>query len=207
MPGRPSGARTWRTQVAEAAAGLRLGNAIALDFVLPPAKWVDLDTLIETAAQGLRDAGALAPRYSGLDGIVATKRFGQATGVTISTAPAEGLAAPPPGPAEVAISDDAVPRAGNTTAKRQWRDTIAAAWSREGVLAGDLWADVRLRIGGSLLGPLEVVLDALEPVLGRDPRGRDWQEFFPNDDRIVWLRVSRVTTGRAVALEIGSLGT
>ncbi len=52
-----------------------------------------------------------------------------------------------------------------------------------------MWADVALHGGGSLLGPLEVTLDALEPVLGRDPRGRDWQEFFPNDHVIGWLRV------------------
>ncbi|MDQ3276200.1 MAG: hypothetical protein M3Q39_14545, partial [Actinomycetota bacterium] len=54
-------------------------------------------------------------------------------------------------------------------------------------------------------GPLEVVLDALEPVLGRDPRGRQWQAFFPNDHRVVWLRVLRAADGPAVRLRLGTL--
>lgn len=65
-----------------------------------------------------------------------------------------------------------------------------------------------LGVPGSLFGPLEVVLDALEPILGRDPRGRDWQEFFPNDDRITWLRVRRTQpSAKPLSLAIGSITT
>ncbi|MBA2528625.1 MAG: hypothetical protein H0V19_01465, partial [Euzebyales bacterium] len=95
------------------------------------------------------------------------------------------------------------PRPGRPAAKAAWRDAVAATWARRPVLAGDVWADVALRVGGSLLGPLEVVLDGLEPVLGRDPRGRDWQDFFPNDHLVNWLRVTRSTRGPALRLTLG----
>ena len=172
--------------------------------MLRPGKWVDLDTLTESTLRGLRDAGAVAPRYGGLDMIVATKRFGSPTGVTARRATAEERSGPAPGSAEIDAHDDVVPRPGNAAAKRAWREVLAAAWAQRPALSGDVWADVSFAIDGSLLGPLEVVLDALEPVLGRDPRGRTWQEFFPNDDRIVWLRVRR-RDGPAVQLRLGAL--
>ncbi|MDP9405978.1 MAG: hypothetical protein M3O86_05160, partial [Actinomycetota bacterium] len=68
-------------------------------------------------------------------------------------------------------------------------------------------ADVALCSAGALLSPLEVVLDALEPVLGRDQRGRDWQEFFPNDHVVTWLRVRRVARGPALTLRLGVVPT
>ena len=98
----------------------------------------------------------------------------------------------------------AVPRS-DRAAKREWRAAIAAAWDGRDHVDADAFADVTFASRSSLLGPLEMVLDALEPVLGRDPRGRTWQEFFPNDHRILWLRVRR--GGDApVRLRLGPLG-
>lgn len=173
--------------------------------MLRPGKWVDLDTLTESTARGLRDAGAIPPRYHGLDALVATKRFASPTGVTVRHATDQERSGPPPGEVEIDAHHTVVPRPGNRDAKRAWREVLAVAWGQRPALAGDVWADVSFAITGSLLGPLEVVLDALEPVLGRDPRGRGWQEFFPNDDRIVWLRVRRRQHGPAVSLQLGML--
>lgn len=175
-----------------------------MDFLLPPRRWVDLDTLVESTAAGLRDAGILAPRLMGLDGIVATKGFDADPGVTLRVLDDAALRSPPPSPPALDVASDAVPPA-RRDAKRMWRSTLDRRWAGREVLAGAVWADVALAGSGSLLGRLEVVLDALEPVLGRDPRGRPWQEFFPNDDRIVWLRVRRDPAGPALRLQLGPL--
>ena len=163
-----------------------------------------MDTLVESTIAGLRDAGVVAPRLTGLDGIVATKQFGSSPGVAIRRLQAEAIAEPPPGSAALDVATDAVPAA-RRDAKRMWRDSLERKWGGRDVLAGAVWADVALAGSGSLLGRLEVVLDALEPVLGRDSRGRPWQEFFPNDDRIEWLRVRRDPGGPALRLQIGPL--
>lgn len=192
--------------MAAAAAAVRCADGLLVDFVLPPGAWVDLDTLLEATAAGLRDAGALAPRFAGLDVVVATKRFGDPAHGVLRGVPAASLNSGPPGPCLLDAYDETVPRPGGRDRKRAWRDRLAGAWGDRPQLAGAVWADVALNVNGSLLGPLEVVLDALEPVLGRDPRGRDWQEFFPNDDRIEWLRVRRAT-GPAVRLTMGRLAS
>jgi hypothetical protein len=186
--------------------GLVPGAALELDFVLPPRRWVDVDTLVESTVAGLRDAGVVAPRLAGLDGITATKRFGAAPGVAIRTVREAPLWSLPPGAVALDVATDAVPLA-RRDAKRMWRDTLDRRWSGRPVLTGAVWTDVALAGEGSLLGRLEVVLDALEPVLGRDPRGRPWQEFFPNDDRIEWLRVRRDRAGPALRLQLGSMAS
>lgn len=175
---------------------------LGLDFVLPPRRWVDVDTLVESTVAGLRDAGVVAPRLAGLDGIIATKQFGPAPGVGLRVLPEAAVRAPAPGAGALDIATDAVPAA-RRDAKRMWRDSLERKWGGRDVLTGAVWADVALAGSGSLLGRLEVVLDALEPVLGRDPRGHPWQEFFPNDDRIVWLRVWRDPAGPALRLQLG----
>lgn len=161
------------------------------DFELPHGAWIDLDTLVEATAAGLRDAGALRQRYAGLDAVVATKRFGDTPGATVFPLAAGELGDAPPGDVQLDASSEVIPRAGNRESKRAWRAVLAEAWGERPTLTQPSWADVTLGVAGSLLGPLEVVLDALEPVLGRDRRGREWQEFFPNDDWIQWLRVRR----------------
>lgn len=163
---------------------------------------MDIDTLVESTVAGLRDAGVVASRLAGLDGIVATKRFGTAPGVDVRVLTRAACHEAVPGAVALDIATDAVPAA-RRDAKRMWRDSLERKWGGRDVLAGAVWADVALAGSGSLLGRLEVVLDALEPVLGRDPRGRPWQEFFPNDDRIVWLRVRRDPGGPALRLQLG----
>lgn len=204
---RPTGAATWRRHVAEHAersAGAA-SSGIVLEFTLPPTAWVDIDTLAENTLAGLRDAGALQRRFAGLDAIIATKRVGASPGATIAFAGARALQRRrAPGSVACDVSWDRTPRSGDRTQKAAWRSRIAQHWGAQPLLTGDVWADVALGGTGSLLGPLEVVVDALEPVLGRDPRGRAWQEFFPNDDRITWLRVRR-TAAPPLRLRLGPM--
>lgn len=204
IDGLPTGTPAWRQRAAVGAAGLVLADGVQLDFALPPRRWVDVDTLAETTLQGLRDGGALLPRYRGLDALLATKGEGAPTGVRVSAVAAATLRRRRvPGPAAVGAAADLLPRPGNREVKRAWRACLANAWGPPPPLDGDVWADVVLPVAGSLLAPLEVVLDALEPVLGRDPRGRAWQEFFPNDHRITWLRVRRGAEASPLRLMLG----
>jgi hypothetical protein len=199
VSGLPTGAPAWRRRVAEAvpahARALRGGSGLALAFTVRPRQFVDLDTLAENALAGLRDAAVLQRGLPGLDAVLATKAEGSATGLHLRAAPAGELAASaPPGPAALDAVGVRLPGTGRE-GKRAWREALAAAWAGAPTLDGPVWAEVVLGVRGSLLTPLEPVLDALEPVLGRDPRGRDWQEFFPADDRITWLRVRRGAEG------------
>lgn len=206
ISGRPTGAPTWRQHVAAQAATVAGGaSGLELAFTLPPTAWVDVDTLVENTLAGLRDAGALAPRYAGLDALVATKSVGEVTGALVQLVDATTVQRRrPPGRVELEVSSPRMPRAADRAQKRAWRERIAEQWRPRPQLVDDVWADVALGVRGSLLGPLEVVLDALEPVLGRDARGRDWQEFFPNDHRVLWLRVSRQAAS-GVRLRLGPL--
>lgn len=186
------GRGTWRRAVADAAAGTPVADGVSLAFTLPAARWVDLDTLAESTLAGLRDAGAWRRGYAGLDAVVATRGDGHDPGVVIRTAAAATLQRRrPPGRIALDATGARLARSGDRDAKRAWRAQVAAAWGDRPPLAGPVWADLQLRVDGSVVGPLEPALDALEPVLGRDPRGRRWQEFFPNDHLIRWLRVRR----------------
>lgn len=193
--------RRWRSLVAERAAGLQVGAGIEVAFRLPEGRWVDLDTILTTTLAGLRDAGALRPRLAGLDSVVATKRTGDLPGVRLQTASASMLERRrTPGPTLLDVTGDSVPR--DRAGKEALRAAVARVWADRPLLTEEVWAEVRLCGTGSLLGPLEATLDCLEPCLGRDPRGRDWQRFFPNDHRITWLRLSRATTP-ALRLRVG----
>ena len=107
----------------------------------------------------------------------------------------------PPGRAALQVTHDEVPR--TRAAVRRWRDVLALAWGERALLDdGNSWIDVALGPSrSSLLGGLEPVLDALEPVLGRDPRGRT--ELFPNDHLVTWLRVQRSAAGPPLTLTLG----
>jgi hypothetical protein len=135
--------------------------------------------------------------------LLATRTDGHPPGLRVAFAEADELAAvDPPGPAAIAVAGEALPRA--AAQKRAWRDRIAAAWGAQTPLADEVWAEVAFATAGSIAGPLEPALDALEPVLGRDPRGGR-QEFFPNDHLIVWLRVCRAAPGAPpVRLRLGA---
>ena len=194
VAGRPTGAAPWRRQVAAATDTWSPASTagLVLDFHLKPGSWVDLDTLAENTLAGLRDAGMLAAGFRGLHAFLATKDFGAVPGVTVrAAAPARLGALPAPGPAEADVASGVAPRPADRATKRAWRASLASQWGERPALSGAVWADVSLGGTRSLLGSLEVVLDGLEPVLGRDPRGRNWQEFFPNDHLIRWLRVRR----------------
>jgi hypothetical protein len=197
---RREGERAWRARVADAARLLGPVRGVRLDFVLAPGRWVDLDSLVEVAVAGLRDGGVT------LDALVATKAEGAPTGLAVEVEEPVGLAAAaPPGPAAVRIASP-VARPGDRAAKRALRGRIADAWGERAPLEGPVWADVALATRGSLLATLEPALDALEPVLGRDPRGQPRQEFFPHDDRILWLRVRRTPPDTdPLTLTLGSL--
>lgn len=165
---------------------------------------MDLDTLVESTLRGLGDAQALQPRFAGLDAILATKRFGPVPQALVGATSAAAIAnIPQPGQQLLDAHSPDVPRPGDRDAKRAWRDRLAAAWGDQPPAVGDVWIDLALGLRGSLLGPLEVALDALEPVLGRDPRGRSWQEFFPNDHIVVWLRVRRDPNAAGLILRLG----
>jgi len=201
IEGRPAAAqrraheREWRVRLA--AIRLPPTRELRLDFVLAPGRWVDLDSVAEVAMAGLREGGTLGPRLATLDALLATKREGEATGVTVTTAEPGTLARlPRPGEQAVAVTAERLPLPGDKAAKRALRTALAEAWGGRAALEGPVWAEVALTTGGSLLAALEPALDTLEPVLGRDPRGQPRQEFFPNDDCIVWLRVLRAAPPR-----------
>jgi hypothetical protein len=199
IDGAPTGATRrgdWRAAVAVAAEGRLLGPDVRLAFSLRPGRWVDLDTLVAETVRGLRAAAALP--Y--LDGLVATKTDGR-PGCTASTITVARTRAP--GPAALDARAAEAPRPGDRAARRAWRGVLAASWGGRAPLEGAVWADVEVGGRGALLARLEPLLDALEPVLGRDPRGRAWQEFFPQDDRIVWLRVRRAGDAGGARLRVG----
>jgi len=212
VAGEPRGRGTWRGAVAQAAWPLTLARAdidpdsspgrmaagsppwpvqpgpaqLRLDFVV--SHWVDIDTLAQTTLAGLRDAGWYGRGLSGLRALLATKTAEGEPGVTIAGAKVDRLSAP--GTTALEVFHEVVPR--DRTAVRRWSQVLARAWGDRAHLDDrSSWIDVALGGGGrgSLLGRLEPILDALEPVLGRDPRGRT--ELFPNDHLVTWLRVRR----------------
>ncbi|MGI8574931.1 MAG: hypothetical protein ACR2MA_06220 [Egibacteraceae bacterium] len=206
IPGLPTGvsrrSQSWRATVASQAGSFPVGTAhLLVEFTLPPGRWVDLDTILMTTVAGLRDAGVYRRGLSRLESVVATKAVGAEVGVWLGPAATLG-ASEPPGPLLLRVEAPRPP-APELSAKRAWRARVQAAWGERPPLGGSVWAAVTLTGQGSLLGRLEVVLDALEPVLGRDLRGRDWQEFFPADDRIDWLRVRRSEQGPGLLLQLG----
>jgi hypothetical protein len=205
---RTASQRAWRARVAQAAADATSASGLELDFTVERGRWVDLDSLIHPLARGLRDAGLFTRGFPELDVLVTTKREGDLPGAQITLADAATLRRRRvPGAVAVTVRADHVPRPGALRRKRAWRAAIAEAWGGRPPLTEQVWAEVVLAGAGSLLAPLEVILDALEPVLGRDPRGQPRQEFFPNDHVLTWLRVARAapsSAARALTLRLGS---
>jgi hypothetical protein len=211
VPGSPAGpgrrgSPRWRAAVAGAVRGRDETDGVRLDLGVEPGRWVDLDTLAFEVLAGLRDGGLVAPRFSRLDAVLATRHDSAEPGVLIDPAGADALRAPgAPGPCALDVGAASVPRPGRREDKRRWRERLAAGWGARPALGGAVWVDVTLPSAGSLVAPVEALLDGLEPALGRDPRGRSWQEFFPNDHRILWLRVLRAPPGAALRLRLGPL--
>jgi hypothetical protein len=203
VEGRPAAAartaadRNWRVAVAAVTATLGEARAVRLDFVVSPGRWVDLDSMVEVAVAGLRDGGITA-----LDALVATKREGPVSGLTLARADPARIEAPP-GPPAVTVEAPVLPLPGRREAKHALRDHLAAAWGNQPLLEGEVWVDLGLATTGALLPAMEPALDTLEPILGRDPRGQPRQHFFPNDHLVVWLRVRRSRGPAAVTLSLG----
>ena len=226
VAGEPRGSGAWRAAVGRAAWPLTLARAdidptstarlvaegssrrlahpgpaqLRLDFVVT--HWVDLDTLTEVTLAGLRDAGWYGRGLRGLRGLLSTKTEHGSPGVTITGAHVGK--AEPPGPAALDVTAEAVPR--GRPAVRAWCEDLRRAWAERPLLDDRAsWIDVTLGASSraSLLGGLESVVDALEPVLGRDPRGRS--EMFPNDHLVIWLRVRRgAADDPALRLRLGA---
>ena len=198
-----------RAQLAGLASALRALpdtlEAIRVDIGVEPARFVDLDSLLEVVVRGLRVAGRLPAGARQLVGVIATRSPADAPRVAVAAvAGVEVADLPPPGPVAAEVTTSRPPRPAVRNDRRALRDKLAREWGDRGVLDGPVWAEMQLSGQGSLLTPMEPTLDALEPVLGRDPRGQPRQEFFPADDRIVWLRLARVEPGPvALRLRLG----
>ena len=82
-----------------------------------------------------------------------------------------------------------LPRDGDRVAKLRWREAIAQAWPYEPLQGLPAALDIAVDTALSFKDLLKPIIDGLEPVLGRDPRGH--LELSPNDHLITWLRVLR----------------
>lgn len=195
VPGSPIGGedareRGWRARVAAAAAPSALTDVrtLTLAFTLEPDRRVDVDNLARPALAGLRDAGWFSRGFKSLDVLTVTKGTGDAPRLEVCP-----KAAPTDLDATVDVqlfSTNLLPAEGRHDLKRLWREAVADAWPRA-PLKGPL--EVQLGFGGrrSLVELLKPNLDALEPILGRDPRGR--LEFCPLDDKITRLTAWRIS--------------
>lgn len=181
--------QAWRARVAAAADGCSPTSSVALHFRLELRRRVDLDNLVGPALAGLRDAGVYARGFPDLHGLIATKTTGETPGLAISlerqehpgTVPAPGLTA-------LVAASSALPHDGDRSSKVAWREQVRRCYDGEPV-ADPVWLNIAVRARGSLEALLKPIIDGLEPLLGRDSRGQ--LELVPNDDLVVWLRVTR----------------
>jgi hypothetical protein len=81
-----------------------------------------------------------------------------------------------------------MPRDEDRRSKAAWRRCVADAFDGK-PLETPCWIDIATNSTRSLEALMKPVIDGLEPLLGRDPRGR--LEFVPNDDRVAHLTVRR----------------
>ena len=210
VPGSPVGGenpphdKQWRMTVAAAASGVGLKSAAALHFRSEAGRKVDLDNLVRPALAGLRDAGVFTYGFRNLEALWATKAVSERPGLTIELdrAVARGHV-PQPGPRVLVVAHGQIPRDGDRQSKLAWRDTVDRSHTGD-VMDADVWLDVAVRTHYSLEGLLKPIIDGLEPLLGRDPGAS--REFTPNDDRVVWLRISRqLNLASALVLAAGPL--
>lgn len=182
--------------MAAAAEGLGQASTVVLAFRLEPRRTVDLDNLVRPVLAGLRDAGVFVRGFAGLDTLVASKAFSENAGVTIwLDTPVDRPPTEQPALALTEVESDVLPTEGNLESKHAWRDAVASMWTVEPV-TNDVWIDAVVRSGRSLEGLMKPIIDGLDPILGRDPRGR--LEFVPNDHLVTWLRFRRDADSEAV---------
>lgn len=188
----------WRATVADAARAVALVDvaAVSLVFTVAPGRRVDVDNLARPALEGLRDAGWFRRGFPSLHHLRVTKVCGADLGLRVHV-----------GVVDEDRTDDVdflatlagvIPSEGAHEVKRAWRDTVATRWARP-PLDGELSVELAFNTRSSLVGLLKANIDTLEPVLGRDPKGR--LTFCPLDDKVACL-VARRTSGDTPALEV-----
>jgi hypothetical protein len=182
--------RLWRNQVADQCHGLAPTRAVSLSFRLEPHRRVDLDNLVRPALAGLRDAGVFARGFTTLDLIVATKVIALPPGLLVETDEKAVLrsARSRPGTAVLCATSERMPRDEDRRSKAAWRRCVSDAFDGE-PLERPCWIEIATNATRSLEALMKPVIDGLEPLLGRDPRGR--LEFVPNDDKVAHLTVRR----------------
>lgn len=163
---------------------------------------VDLDNLVRPVLAGLRDAGVFARGFPGLVALGASKVSSADTGVTIHLdAPVGWLPEAHRASGLLDVVSSVVPTDGDVDSKRAWREAVATAWTVEPV-AHEVWVSAVLRTTRSLEGLMKPIIDGLEPILGRDPRGR--LEFVPNDHLVTWLTFRKdVNSESALRVRVG----
>lgn len=183
--------RRWREQVATAAAGQRVTRSLVFDFRVESGRRdLDLDNLVRPAVAGLRDAEVLARGFAGLDRIHATKSIDDPPGLAVTLDPADEVLTWPPSPSPLEVHADWIPNEASES-RRRWNDRVRDSYAG-GPISGTAWVEITVSDGRSLVGVMKPVLDGLEPILGRDPRGRaDYRS--PNDHLVTHLRIVRDT--------------
>jgi hypothetical protein len=200
----------WRRAISDAVRGSGPAGTVRLDFRLGPARTrIDLDNLTRLAIDGLRDGGVLNRGLAALWRIEATKVASTEPGLAIEI---ENLAmlhegsadggTQPPGIVDLDVIAELIPREGRVEEKREWRASVANQCS-EPLQTGMVFVDIGVRTGTSLRDLMKPIIDGLEPALGRDPRGR--LEFCPNDERVPWLRITRVVRGPTLRVRAGMM--
>lgn len=180
---------------------MRLGitsvNSVSLAFTLEPGRRVDVDNLARPVLAGLRDAGWFTRGYKTLDRLVVTKAHGENVGVEILP-----TASPPDLGVDVDVqifAKNVIPSEGKHDIKRMWRDAVRDTWSKP-PMDGPIELQLGFRTKLSIVDLLKPNIDALEPILGRDPRGR--LEFCPLDDKITRLTAWRISGDFALLVRV-----
>ena len=179
----------WRAAVAAEAGRRKIAKvgSVGLAFVLEPGRRVDIDNLARPVLAGLRDAGWFSRGYGTLDVLVVTKQHGDNVGVDV----AANIEMPELDDDEAIqiVSKNAIPSEGKSEMKHAWREAVRASWGKPPI-EGDVTVELGFRTKRSLVDLLKPNIDGLEPILGRDPRGR--LEFCPLDDKITRLVAWRI---------------
>ncbi len=158
-------------------------------FRVEASRRVDLDNLVRPGLAGLRDAGIFTWGYRNLDLIVATKQTSDSPGLDVVLDEAGvGERLGRPGPVLLRATTSTPPRDGDRPSRIAWRECVADSLDHQ-VDVDECWVEIDASTTRSLEGVMKPVIDGLEPLLGRDPRGR--LEFVPNDDKIIHLVVQR----------------
>lgn len=196
--------RAWRaaitTAAVEAGAGPRRG--VSLRFCLEPGRArIDLDNLVRPALDALRNAGVFGRGFRDLHTLVASKTTGSPVGLRVGSVDPEDVGdLPTIGPLLLGLEHGELPREGDRDSKMRWREAVARAWPYQPLHGLSFGVGITVSTALSFKDLLKPIIDGLEPVLGRDPRGR--LEFSPNDHLITWLLVARSTSPAILRLQL-----